>query len=108
MKSLLEEVLAADLKRVGISFEREYRFHETRLWRFDFCLPEYRLGIEVEGGTSSGRSRHTKASGYEKDCEKYNAAVLSGWSVLRFTSKMVRNRIAERTIIEFIGRQGQP
>ena len=48
------------------------------------------IAAEIEGGTWSG-GRHTRGSGYEKDCEKYNEAVRLGWSVLRFTAKMVRD-----------------
>ena len=68
----------------------EHRFHPTRRWRFDFSWPSRMIAAEIEGGTWSG-GRHTRGSGYEKDCEKYNEAVRLGWSVLRFTGKMVKN-----------------
>ena len=67
---------------------REYRFHPTRKWRFDFAWPEARVAVEVEGGTWD-RGRHTRGAGYAGDCAKYNAAVMSGWRVLRFTSDML-------------------
>ena len=67
---------------------REYRFHPTRKWRFDFAWPEARIAVEVEGGTWE-RGRHTRGAGYAGDCAKYNAAVLGGWRVLRFTSDML-------------------
>ena len=68
----------------------EHRFHPTRRWRFDFSWPSRMIAAEIEGGTWSG-GRHTRGSGYEKDCEKYNEAVRLGWSVLRFTGKMVKD-----------------
>ena len=68
----------------------EHRFHPTRRWRFDFAWPSRMIAAEIEGGTWAG-GRHTRGSGYEKDCEKYNEAVRLGWSVLRFTGKMVKD-----------------
>ncbi|WP_244875256.1 endonuclease domain-containing protein [Vibrio litoralis] len=75
----------------------EFRFHPERKWRFDFAYPNHKVAIEVEGGTWSG-GRHTRGSGYEKDCEKYNAASLLGWSVYRFTSTMIKRGEAINTI----------
>lgn len=69
--------------------EQEYRFHSVRRWRFDFCWPTSKLAVEVEGGTWV-RGRHVRGTGYEGDCEKYNAAVLGGWRVLRFTPAMLK------------------
>lgn len=68
--------------------ETEYRFHDTRRWRFDLAFPDQRLAVEIEGGTWAF-GRHNQPAGYESDCEKYNAALLLGWRVLRFTSSMI-------------------
>ena len=90
----LERTLAFHLRAAKIPDpEREYRFHPTRRWRFDFCWPDHMLAVECEGGTwgKKKKSRHTTSSGFEKDCEKYNAAAMLGWSVMRFTSKMINN-----------------
>lgn len=67
---------------------REYRFHPTRKWRFDFAWKEKKLAVEVEGGQYI-RGRHNRPVGYERDCEKYNNAVMLGWKVLRFTPSMI-------------------
>ena len=67
---------------------REYRFDPIRRWRFDFAWPEQLIAIEVEGGTWR-RGRHNRPVGFEKDCEKYNAAARAGWCVLRYTGKMI-------------------
>lgn len=61
----------------------EHRFHATRKWRFDFAWPDQKVALEVEGGVFSG-GRHVRGVGFKKDCEKYNAAVVDGWRVLRY------------------------
>lgn len=73
--------------------EREYKFHPKRKWRFDFAWPdpEHMLALEVEGGTFSGKSRHTTGVGYHNDCEKYNNATLLGWRIIRVDSKQVKS-----------------
>ena len=67
---------------------REYIFYDGRRWRFDFAYPLLKLAIEVEGGTWTN-GRHTRGSGFARDCEKYNVAAIEGWTVLRFTSGMI-------------------
>jgi very-short-patch-repair endonuclease len=66
----------------------EHRFHPPRLFRFDFAWPDKKAAVEIEGGLY-GKGRHTTVGGFNKDCEKYNLAVLDGWRVLRFTEKML-------------------
>lgn len=66
----------------------ELRFDPTRRWRFDLAWPELMLAVEVEGGLWVG-GRHTRGKGFEADCEKYNAAVLAGWRILRVTPEMI-------------------
>jgi len=86
--SPLEEETAFLLDNAGIVYQREYRFHPERKWQFDFALPERKIALEVEGGIwSSGR--HTRGGGFDADCEKYNAAAMMGWRVLRITSVML-------------------
>ena len=90
-ESHLEQRLACQIRVAGLPLpETEHRFHVERRWRFDFAWPEFWLAVEVEGGTRS-QGRHTRHAGFEGDCEKYNAAALAGWRVLRFTGSMVRD-----------------
>lgn len=63
---------------------KEYRFHPTRRWRFDYALPEHLIALEVEGGIWT-KGRHIRPQGFLGDMEKYNAAALLGWRVLRTT-----------------------
>jgi len=83
-KSHLEETLLFHIQSLALPEpEREYRFHPTRRWRFDFAWPLLKIAAEAEGGTYT-RGRHTRGSGFEKDCEKYNAAAELGWKVFRY------------------------
>ena len=94
MPSQLEINLKFQLKCNGIEAPKtEYRFHPTRRWRFDFAWPDIMLAVECEGGNWTG-GRHTTGTGFEADCEKYNEAVLAGWSVLRFTGDQVKSGYA--------------
>lgn len=101
--SHLEEAFALHLLAERLpAAQREYRFaRPERQWRFDFAWPELMVAAEVEGGTRSG-GRHTRGSGYEADCEKYNAAALRGWRVFRFTGAMVLKGQAVGVIAEAI------
>lgn len=82
---------------------REYQFDPVRKWRADFAWPDAKLLVECEGGIHS-RGRHTQPEGFRKDAEKYNAAALAGWRVLRFTGGMVRSGAAVAAICRALGR----
>lgn len=71
-------------QRLGIECVREYRFHPTRQWRFDYAIPDLRIAIEIDGGIWIN-GRHNRASGYLGDMEKFNTAATLGWVVLKFT-----------------------
>jgi very-short-patch-repair endonuclease len=88
MTSNAEKYLEIILQASGIPFVREYRFDPERKWRADFAIPEHKILIEVEGGNWT-QGRHNRGKGYEDDCEKYNAATMQGWRVLRFTPGML-------------------
>ena len=68
----------------GFEFFVEYKFHDKRRWRFDFCHLESKTAIEIEGGAFTN-GRHTRGTGFINDMEKYNQAAVLGWQVLRFT-----------------------
>ena len=71
------------LRSVGLPVPvREHRFHAVRRWRFDYAWPGEKVALEVEGGVWTG-GRHTRGAGFVADIEKYNAAVLAGWRVVR-------------------------
>src|SRR5574343_113538 len=89
--SNLEELLVLHIRANGLpAANREYRFDMNRLWRFDFAWPDYKIEVECEGGTFTNGS-HTRGEGYQKNCEKYNAAALSGWMILRYDMAMIKS-----------------
>lgn len=95
--------LRADHQENGTQLPvREHRFHPTREWRFDFAWPGRKVAVECEGITHEG-GRHQRLAGFEQDCEKYNAAAVEGWLVLRFTARMVRKNAALEVILKCLG-----
>lgn len=94
-------VILAVLEGIARGVETEHRFDASRQWRFDFAWPALKLAIEIEGGVFSG-GRHVRGIGYVKDMEKYNAAALQGWLVLRYTPQQF-TREAGRVISQIRG-----
>lgn len=111
--------LALMLDQASLSYEREVMFdpkpspgesRKRRLWRFDFAFSG-KVAVEVDGGTWARQGarkcpvcgqvpsgRHSGGRGFEKDCEKLNAAVLLGWRVLRVTPAMIQSGEAIRLV----------
>ena len=93
-----ERMLAAQLEHCGcMPPVFEYRFAPPRKWRADLAYVQQRILIEIEGGRWNG-GRHTRPKGYEADLEKYNAAVIAGFKVLRYTPEQVKNWTAAQEI----------
>lgn len=116
IKQSLERQLEMLLRSKGlIGFQREYQFHPTRRWRFDFADPQAKIAVECEGGvygfkcpkcggtgaggqckscrgTGKAFGRHSRATGLENDAEKYNRAAIMGWRVLRFTTRQLKQQ----------------
>lgn len=76
------------LKKIDSTAVEEFKFHPVRRWRFDFCLPMYKIAIEINGGIFSG-GRHSRGAGQLNDFEKLNEAQLLGWRVFQFTPQQV-------------------
>lgn len=81
LRDVFTVILKTDL---GLDCVKEYKFHPTRRWRFDYAIPEHKIALEVEGGVWS-QGRHTRPQGFLGDIEKYNTAGLMGWRVFRTT-----------------------
>ena len=94
MTSPAEQLLAVQLEQAGIPFEREVLFAKPRRFRADFEIYAAGRGqgpnllVEIEGGIG-GTSRHATYTGFTNDCIKYNLAAELGFTVLRYTSRMV-------------------
>ncbi len=85
----------------------EYRFDKKRRWKIDYAFIEYKLAIEVEGGSwLPGGGRHNRPIGFLLDLEKYNNLTLLGWSLLRFTPGMMNSGEAIEIIKEWFKEGG--
>lgn len=66
---------------------REYRFHPTRRWRFDYAWVPQKLALEIDGGRYAfAGGRHAT----DADHEKLNMAAALGWRVLHVTPQAMR------------------
>jgi hypothetical protein len=89
--------------------EFEYKFHDTRKWRFDIAWPHSAITprlktpvyLEVQGGIWI-KGGHNRGAQMKKDWEKYNAATELGWRPLfvepcdllkRETAEMIRRAL---------------
>ena len=72
------------LSEFNIKCVKEYKFSETRKWRFDYAILIHKIAIEVEGGAFT-KGRHTRGKGFINDIEKYNNAACDGWILIRTT-----------------------
>lgn len=69
-------------------FQREFKFHPTRMWRLDFAFIDKKIGIEIDGGIWN-HGGHVRGVHYTSDCEKVNQAQILGWKILKYTDKNI-------------------
>lgn len=98
-----EALLENHLNALKISFTREFKFHPQRKWQADFRIDDMPILVEVEGGVFSN-GRHTRGEGYTKDCEKYSAAAVNGWYVIRGTTAQIKEGLVIKWIEDLIER----
>ena len=92
--------LAHRAGQIPVFVEEHYFARPQRQWRFDFCWPQEKVAVEVEGGSwMPGGGRHNRGQGFENDCEKYVEATLRGWRVLRVTTRQVHTGLALNWIL---------
>jgi very-short-patch-repair endonuclease len=82
----------------------EYRFMPTRRFRFDFCWPERKVALEVEGGRWVNGA-HSRPQHFESDCEKYSEAAILGYRVIRVTEAMVHDGRAVNLVRRALSRK---
>lgn len=83
-----EELLARQFAEAGIPATREFRFHPSRRWRFDFSIDDHYLAVEIDGGQyAHAGGRHAG----DPDREKLAEAAILGWRVIRASPKQVRS-----------------
>lgn len=99
-------LLEIHMRELGIEFIKEFKFHSTREWRFDYLLLLPRLGdqiaVEIEGGIHT-QGRHVRGVGYAKDLVKYREAAALGFRVYRFSTEEVLNGTAHAFLQEHCG-----
>lgn len=98
--------LETELTLLKLISHKEYIFHPTRKWRFDFAWPDIKFAVEVEGGIHV-QGAHTRGAHFRSDCEKYAEALLLGWRVLRVEDSMIRKGRALQ-IIEIMLNKSKP
>jgi hypothetical protein len=105
-RSELELILLNRLVRLNVPppVEEHYFALPDRRWRFDFAWPDYKLAVEVEGGSWIG-GRHSRGAGFQSDIEKYNSAARLGWTVLRYTGRMIEQGPAAEEICAEVARR---
>lgn len=79
----------------------EYRFAPPRRWMFDFCFPNERVAVEVEGGIWI-QGRHSRGAGKLADMEKYSAAAAMGWRILYTTPEAINPKNISKLDSHFI------
>ncbi len=90
MKYTLDTLWACLAERGIPPPAEEYRFHPTRMWRFDWVWPEKHLAMEINGGLYK-QGRHSRGVGSEGDMEKLAEAMILGWRVLVVSPRQVEN-----------------
>ncbi len=77
---------------LSIELWPEFFFSVDRLYRFDYAIPELKIGIEVNGGVwAQGNSGHSSGKGIMRDYEKSNLAQSLGWKVLTVVPSQIKN-----------------
>jgi very-short-patch-repair endonuclease len=66
--------------------------NKRRRYRFDFCVPDFKLLIEIDGGIwLAGGGAHSHPLDIERNMRKQNDATLLGYRLIRFTPEEVTN-----------------
>lgn len=81
----------------GPELMREYRFDKSRRWRADFAWLDARVLVEIEGGVWN-KGRHVTPRGFLNDAEKYLAATLQGWAVIRLVDCMLTPDMVKKVL----------
>lgn len=67
---------------------QEFEFDDERKWRWDYCWPDQKVAVEVDGFGYGHQAQQSIA----RNNEKRNAAVSVGWRVFVFDSRTLGSR----------------
>ena len=82
MTPIQDRIFLAALAQTGIPAPvAEFRFHPIRKWRFDFCWPDQKVALEIQGGIFFN-GRHSRGAAMLKEWEKLNTAAGMGYRLL--------------------------
>jgi hypothetical protein len=89
--------LAAAFRQAGLpELLPEFVFHPSRKWAFDYASLAHMIAIEIEGGIwRPGGGAHSHPTAIVRDLQKYNAATLIGWRVLRYQPQDIGEAISD-------------
>lgn len=102
-RALGEDLLARQLDRAAIPYERQVRLVEGSRLTWDFVVS--RLAVEVQGGLHSGGA-HVRAWGVDRDIRKANTAVHARYIPLFVTTEMVEAEEAVPVIVRALREWG--
>lgn len=74
--------------------ETQIPFSPARQYRLDFGFPEFRVGVEIQGGIFTRKGGHSSISGLIRDYEKLRECALCWWAVLPFDTATLRKNPA--------------
>lgn len=85
-ESDIEAMFALHVRAVDLPQpKRNYVFLPDRKLELDFCWPELRLGVEIEGSVHRIKER------FHGDFEKHALALIHGWTVMRVDGRAIRS-----------------
>lgn len=91
-ESELKTLLRQQVNAAGLPEPvEEYRGIPGRRFRFDLCFVDARIAVEIQGGRWIQNTGHNSGRGLERDYEKANLAMLSGWIYLQVSPEMVED-----------------
>jgi len=113
LEATFEAVLAIRYPELIPQMQTEYRFSDTRKWRFDAAWPvlagiEVKVAVETHGigDSSGGPGRHLRLAGFEADREKMAAAQIAGWIVLEVTPRLIDSGAAFYWLLAALSSRG--
>lgn len=84
--SPIEALFAQQLRAFRVrAWVRNHVFIPGRKLEIDFCWPDDKRGVEIEGAVHRIKTR------FHSDIEKHALARLNGWEILRVDGRAVRN-----------------